>query len=104
MSIDKIQNMQAFKTHFPVKGVRTDVTVTPVEDNMFAIELESADAFEEDKDPKHETVASMKEPNMIVQKTKSQDWVILETGSFNLSQKDLQELGKAIENNSPGLI
>lgn len=96
--------MQAFKTHFPVKGVRTDVTVTPVEDNMFAIELESADAFEEDRDPKRETIASMKEPNMIVQRTKTQGWIILDEGTFNLNQEDLQELGKAIENNSPNLI
>ena len=96
--------MQAFKTHFPIKGVRTDVTVIPVEGNTFAIELESADAFEEDKNPKHETVASMKEPNMIVQKTKTQDWIILDEGTFELNQEDLQELGKAIENNSPNLI
>ncbi|HEY0053926.1 MAG TPA: hypothetical protein VGB63_01105 [Pedobacter sp.] len=96
--------MQAFKTHFPVKGVRTDVTVTPVEENMFAIELESADAFEEDRDPKHETLAGMKEPSMIVQKTKSQDWVILNEGSLNLDQEDLAELGRAIENNSSNLV
>lgn len=96
--------MQAFKTHFPVKGVRTDVTVTPVEDNTFAIELESADAFEEDRDPKRETVASMKEPGTIVQKTKSQDWIILQEGSFKLNEEDLQGLGKAIEENSPNLI
>lgn len=96
--------MQAFKTHFPIKGVRTDVTVTPVETNMFAIELESLDAFEEFTDPKKETFSSKKPPNMIVQKTKSQDWIILDEGSFNLSQEDLQELGKAIENNSPGLV
>jgi hypothetical protein len=96
--------MQAFKTHFPVKGVRTDVTVTQVEDTMFAIELESADAFEEDKDPKRETVASMKEPSMIVQKTKNQGWLILNEGSFDLNENDLQELGKAIENNAPGLL
>lgn len=89
--------MQAFKTHFPVKGVRTDVTVRPLEDNLFAIELESADAFEEDRDPKKETVASLKEANMIVQKTKTQDWIILDEGTFNLNQEDLQELGKAIE-------
>lgn len=89
--------MPAFKTHFPVKGVRTDVTVTPIEENMFAIELESADAFEEDKDPKRETISSVKEPNLIVQKTKTQDWIILNQGSFDLSQNDLKELGKAIE-------
>ena len=96
--------MQAFKTHFPIKGVRTDVTVTPVEDNMFAIELESADAFEEDRDPKRETVSSMKAPNLIVQRTKTQGWLILDEGTFNLNDEDLQELGKAIENNSPGLL
>ena len=96
--------MRAFKTHFPVKGVRTDVTATQVEENMFAIELESADAFEEDRDPKRETLASMKEPGMIVQKTKSQNWIILNEGSFNLDQEDLMELGKAIEGNSPNLV
>jgi hypothetical protein len=96
--------MQAFKTHFPVKGVRTDVTVTPVDDNTFAIELESVDVFDEDRDPKKETVASMKEPNMIVQKTKTQGWLILNEGSFDLDQNDLDALGKAIENNAPGLI
>ena len=96
--------MQAFKTHFPIKGVRTDVTVTPVEANTFAIELESADAFEEDRDPKRETIASMNEPNMIVQKTKTQEWIILNEGNFNLNQDDLQELGKAIEENSPNLF
>ena len=96
--------MQAFKTHFPIKGIRTDVTVTPVEKNMFAIELESADAFEKDRDPKKETVSSMNPPNMIIQRTKSQDWIILDEGTFNLNQEDLQELGRAIENNSPGLM
>ncbi|MGV3508002.1 MAG: hypothetical protein ACO1N7_01840 [Sphingobacteriaceae bacterium] len=96
--------MQAFKTHFPVKGVRTDITVTPVENNMFAVELESADAFEEDRDPKKETVSSMNPPNMIVQKTKTQGWVILDEGTFNLNDEDLQALGKAIEDDSPGLV
>ena len=96
--------MQAFKTHFPVKGVRTDITVTPVENNMFAVELESADAFEEDRDPKKETVSSMNPPNMIVQTTKTHGWVILDEGTFNLNDEDLQALGKAIEDDSPGLI
>ena len=96
--------MPAFKTHFPVKGVRTDVTVTQVEDNLFAIELESTNAFDEDKDPKNETVVSQKEPNLIVQKTKTSGWVILDEGSFDLDHNDLQELGKAIENDYPGLL
>lgn len=96
--------MPAFKTHFPLKGVRTDVTVTPVENNMFAIELESANAFDEDKDPKNETVVSQKPPNLIVQKTKNSNWVILDEGSFDLNQDDLQALGRAIENDSASLI
>ena len=104
MSIEEREIMRAFKTHFPVKGVRTDVTVTPVEENTFAIELESADAFEEDRDPKHETVASMHEPNMIVQRTKTQGWIIMDAGTFDLNEEDLQALGKAIEDNSPNLI
>ena len=96
--------MRAFKTHFPVKGVRTDVTVTQVEESMFTIELESADPFEEDRDPKHESLSGRKEPGMIVQKTKSQDWIILNEGSLNLDQEDLVKLGKAIESDSPNLI
>jgi hypothetical protein len=96
--------MPAFKTHFPIDGIRTDVTVTRLETNMFAIELESTNAFDEDKDPKNETVASQKPPNLIVQKTKTGGWVILDEGSFDLSNTDLQALGKAIENNSSGLL
>jgi|GEM_PF-964069 len=94
--------MQSFKTHFPIRGIRTDVTVTPVDDNMFSIELESADAFAEETDPKKETFASRNPPNLIVQKTKSQDWIILNEGTFNLNQEDLKALGKVIENNSVG--
>jgi hypothetical protein len=100
----KVNSMRAFRTHFPIKGVRTDVRITPVEENMFAVELESADAFEQDLDPKQETVASMKEPGMIVQRTKTQGWLILNEGSFDLNDEDLQELGKAIESNSPNLV
>lgn len=90
--------MQAFKTHFKIKGVRTDVTVKPLEENMFGIELESADAFDEDTDPKKETLSGAKPPNLIVQKTKSQEWIIINEGSFNLNEEDITELGKAIEN------
>ena len=96
--------MPGFKTHFPVKGVRTDVQVTPVENNMFAIELESSNAFDEDTDPKNTTIASQKPPNLIVQKTKTGGWVILDQGTFDLNNEDLQALGKAIENDSSGLI
>jgi len=96
--------MSAFKTHFPIKAVRTDVIATQVEQNTFAIELESTDAFEKDRDPKHETVSSMREPGLIIQKTKTQGWVILNEGNFDLDQNDLQELGKAIERDYEGLL
>lgn len=89
--------MPSFKTHFPIKGIRTDVTVTSLEEDMFAIELESADAFDDDKDPRRETISSVKVPNLIIQKTRTQDWIILNEGSFDLDHKDLKELGKAIE-------
>lgn len=89
--------MPSFKTHFPIKGIRTDVTVTSLDEDMFAVELESADAFDNDKDPRRETISSVKEPNLIIQKTRTQDWVILKEGSFDLDHQDLKELGKAIE-------
>ncbi len=92
--------MPSFRTHFVVKGSRIDIKVTPVEDNCFVIEKETSDAFDESSDPKKETVASRKEPGMIVQKTKSNEWVILDQKAFELDQKDLKELGKAIENGS----
>jgi len=91
--------MPSFKTHFPIKGVRTDVTITPLEDNIFSIELESTDAFDEDKNPKSETVASKNAPNLLVQKSKT-GWAILDEGSFDLNSEDLKALGNAIENNS----
>ena len=96
--------MTGFRTHFPIKGVRTDVVITPVENHMFAVELESTDAFDEETDPKNKTIASQNAPNLIVQKTKTGNWLILDEGSFNLNDEDLQALGKAIERDSPGLI
>jgi len=96
--------MPGFRTHFPIKGVRTDIRVTPVEDSMFAIEIESTDAFDSDRDPKNETVASEKPPALIVQKTKTNNWVILDEGDFDLNAEDLKALGMAIENDSVGLI
>ena len=92
--------MPDFRTYFPVKGVRTDVVVTPLEDNCFAIELESTDVFDEEKDPKNQTVASKKAPNMIIQKTKTKGWVILQPGTFDLSFEETQALGSAIEGSS----
>ncbi|KAA8483371.1 hypothetical protein BDE36_2704 [Arcticibacter tournemirensis] len=92
--------MPSFRTHFPVKNVRTDVIVTPVEDHTFTIELESTDAFDEDTDPKHETVSSRNAPNLIVQKTKTKGWVILQPGTFDLNNEEVQALGRAIENGS----
>ncbi|WP_207426232.1 hypothetical protein [Pedobacter sp. SYSU D00535] len=96
--------MAGFRTHFLLKGVRTDVHVNQVEDSLFAIELESANAFDEEKDPKNTTIASQRPPNLIVQKTKTEGWVILDQGSFELNHEDLQALGRAIENDAPGLI
>lgn len=98
MSIQEKKDMPSFRTHFPVKNVRTDVVVTPVEENTFAIELESTDPFDEEKDPKNETVSSMRPPNLIVQKTKTQGWVILQEGTFDLTNDEVQALGMAIEN------
>lgn len=92
--------MPSFRTHFLVKNVRTDVVITPLEDNCYAIELESTDAFDEDRDPKKQTVSGMKQPDLIVQKTSAQRWVIIQPGSFDLSGDDLKALGKAIENAS----
>jgi len=96
--------MLGFKTHFPIKGARTDVIITPFEKHMFAIELESTDPFEADRNPKSETVASQKPPHLIVQKTSTKGWVILDQGSFDLNDEDLQALGRAIENDSEGLV
>ncbi len=92
--------MPSFRTHFPVKNVRTDVVVTPLEDHCFAIELESTDAFDEDKDPKKETVSSINPPDLIVQKTKTKGWVILQSGTFDLTDDEVQALGSAVENSS----
>ncbi len=96
--------MPGFRSHFPLKGVRTDIQVTPVENNMFAIELESTNAFDEEKNPRSSTVASQRPPNLIVQKTKNGGWVILDQGTFDLNDADLQALGRAIEQDSSGLI
>ncbi|WP_207533267.1 hypothetical protein [Desertivirga arenae] len=89
--------MPGFKTHFPIKGVRTDVTITPLEDNIFSIALESTDAFDEDTNPRSETVASRNVPNLLVQKTKN-GWAIMDEGTFDLNSEDLKALGNAIEN------
>ena len=91
--------MPSIRTHFPVKNIRTDVVVHPVEEHTFAVELESTDAFDADKDPKNETVASIKPPNLIVQKTRTKGWVILQEGTFDLTHDEVQALGAAIENN-----
>ena len=91
--------MAAFKTYFPIKGVRTDVSIRAIEDRCFSIELETTDAFNEDTDPKNETLSSVNEPSLIVQKTITGGWVILNEGSFDLNHDDLQSLGRAIEKN-----
>jgi hypothetical protein len=96
--------MPSFRTHFPIRGLRHDVVVTPVEDNLFSVQLESTDAFDPDTRPGEETVASRKEPNLVVQKTKTGGWVILDEGTFDLDQDDLQALGRAIENDSGKLL
>jgi hypothetical protein len=95
--------MRAFKTNFPIKGVPTFVQITQLEDGSFAVELEST-GMEEDTDPTKETVASKRMPDLIVQHTKNGSWMILDEGSFNLNQEDLQALGRAIETSSPHLI
>lgn len=92
--------MPSFRTYFSLKNARTDVVVTPLEDHCFGIELESTDVFDEDRDPKKQTISSMKPPLLIVQKTKTKGWVILQSGSMELTNQDLQALGRAIENSS----
>ena len=95
--------MQGFKTYFPKNGHRTDITVTPLEHDCFGIELEST-GMEEDRDPTKETFAAMKAPDLVVQKTHTGDWVIIDQGTFELDAEDLKALGRAIEKDSPGLI
>lgn len=95
--------MRSFKINFPRQGVPTFVTVTQLEDGSFAVKLEST-GMDEDTDPKKETVAAMKAPDLIVQHTKNGNWIILDQGNFELDDKDLQGLGRAIENNAPGLV
>ncbi|WP_423145966.1 hypothetical protein [Rubrolithibacter danxiaensis] len=95
--------MRSFKTNFPIDGVPTFVTVIQMEDGSFSVELEST-GMDEDKDPKKETVAAMRTPDLLVQHTKNGTWIILDQGTFDLNNEDLQALGRAIENNSPNLI
>ena len=95
--------MRAFKTNFPIKGVSTFVTITQLDDGTFSIELEGT-GMDEDKAPGKETVAARRTPDLLVQHTKNGTWIILDQGTFDLNNEDLQALGRAIENNSPNLV
>jgi hypothetical protein len=95
--------MRAFKTHFPINGVTTFVTVTQLEDGTFSVVLEST-GMDEDTDPTKETIASIRGHDLLVQHTKNGTWIILDQGTFELNNEDLQGLGRAIENNSPNLV
>jgi hypothetical protein len=95
--------MRAFKTNFPIKGVPTFVTVTQLEDGTFSVELEGT-GMDEDKDPRKETIAARRIPDLLVQHTRNGTWLILDQGTFDLNDEDLQALGRSIENNSPNLV
>lgn len=93
--------MLAFKTYFPIKGIRTDVTVTPLDNDCFGVELETT-GMSEETDPAKETHAAMRSPDLVVQHTAKGQWMILDEGSFDLNDEDLQALGRAIEHHSKG--
>ena len=96
--------MRSFKINFPVKGVPTFVTVTKLDDGTFSVELEST-GMDEDKDPRKETIAARRIPDLLVQHTKNGTWIIISgQGDFDLNTEDLQSLGRAIEDNAPNLI
>jgi len=95
--------MRSFKTNFPIKGIPTFVTVTQLDDGTFSVQLEST-GMEEDIDPVKETVSARRNPDLLVQHTKNGTWIILEQGTFDLNNEDLQALGHAIEDNTPNLI
>lgn len=93
--------MRSFKTNFPIKGVPTFVTVTQLDDGTFSIQLESTGMEEY---PEKETAAARPNPDLLVQHTKNGTWIILEQGTFELNNEDLQALGHAIEESTPNLI
>ena len=92
--------MPGFKTYFPVKGIRTDVTITSLEDNIYAIELESTDVFDEATTPGKQSIASNKAPKLMVQKTKNNWAILFDDIGFDLDQEDLKALGSAIEHHT----
>lgn len=93
--------MRSFRISFLLKGVSTFVTVTQLEDGTFSIQLERT-GMDEDQDKK--TTAVRPGPDLLVQHTKNGTWIILEQGTFELNNEDLQALGHAIEDNTPNLI
>lgn len=96
--------MRSFKINFPVKGIPTFVTVTKLDGGTFSVELEST-GMDEDKDPRKETVAARRKPDMLVQHTKNGTWIMISgEGEFDLNTEDLQALGRAIEDRSPNLV
>ena len=90
--------MNGFKTHFLQNGRRTDISVSPLDNNCFGIRLEST-GMDEGLDPTKETHAAMHAPDLIVQHTKNGQWMIMDQGTFELNDEDLQALGRAIEEN-----
>ncbi|MDF3077410.1 MAG: hypothetical protein K0S09_1299 [Sphingobacteriaceae bacterium] len=91
--------MNGFKTHFLQNGHRTDVSITPLDNDCFGVELERT-GMDEERDPTNETHAAMRSPDMVVQHTKNGHWLILDQGTFELNDGDLQNLGRAIEENT----
>lgn len=92
--------MPGFKTYFPVKGRRTDVTITPLEDNIFAVELESTDVFDDDTAPGKQSIASNKAPKLLIQRSRTNWAILLDELDLDLGNEDLKALGSAIEHHS----
>lgn len=89
--------MRTIRTHFLYKNIRTDIVVTLVEDKTFAVDLESTDVFDDNLNLKQSETTSATAPGMIIQKTRSNEWLVLQPGDWDLNHKEVQTLGRAIE-------
>ncbi len=90
--------MRTIRTHFLRDNIRQDVLVTLVEEKTFAVNLESTDIFDDTLMPNAPITAGVKSPDLIIQKTKTNEWIALQDEEWKLSQEETQALGHAIEN------
>lgn len=73
--------------------------ITALEERVFAIHAEPLETS-----PAESNAQVPQAPDLLLQRTKTGNWTVLEEGSFTLNAQELKRLGRSIEQELPNKV